>query len=335
VSYPTSTTITFLIPNKEGEELHPGEELLFKIPDQYHYHQVGSVILGHRKAEKYRSSIQTVPGPKKYFDKEGAYVRVAAHHTETQKWVPWEAKKFAEPRSASNPEEENLHDWQFLHGQRTVVKTDLISVKNACPDCQRNAVANVHYLKVIFFQRQPCVKFWETIFTPGTQFSPLLNGYPTDRPRFRCTSMLLSHDEIKKFGLYPQAIKIGPGAQANDTLGPFCFVDSQGRFIIKLKPNVKIGLVEIAVGDTKLDPNKPLDQQVNKDGHIGKLGGSKLCIQLNYDGEYWMNCFNVPPFGVLFAGPVKEDYVTQNNDILVISAKYDPAWLMGYRILLI
>src|SRR3989344_6855193 len=121
----SATTIEYRFPESEGRELKPDSSMEFAIPGQFQGRLVRDVILQHRKAEKYR-----VEGTKAH-DPHGAYSRVELHDVLTGKWKQWidpkgySADKYAEWRSASDPENEVLHDWLATVGE---VSPDTVKV---------------------------------------------------------------------------------------------------------------------------------------------------------------------------------------------------------------
>lgn len=325
----TSTTVRFEIGGYGGKEIKPGEQWLFEVPEQFRDTPIRTAILAHRKDDKYAHTYQ---GER---DQEGAYNLVTARKTGTDEWVTWSdmygSKKFAERRSAGDPENENLHDWVAAVGRQNV---DLLSVKNVGQG--KHAIANVHLLEIEFFPPGKRAGVQEEIFTPGTQFADLDEG--RTKPRFGGgMGSSLGSETLKTKGLYPDAVVLGgygPGGAKPDPQKAYL---SGGRLRIKLPPGKKIGSVEIACGDTEFDKSRPTEQQRNKDGHYGKLGWAKLHARIRHGdtgktSKDFMVNVNVPPAGVLSGGPTDAGYVTKPGDEIEIESRGHQSWVMGYRI---
>jgi len=329
----TSTTAVFKMPEMGGKEIKPGERWLFQVPEEFRGTGIRTAILVHRKDSKYGASVDGK------WDKEGAYNLVSARKTGTDQWVTWSdeygSKKFAEPRSSGDPEHENLHDWLHSVGWQNV---DLLSVTNVGQGT--NAVANVHELVIEFFPPGKTALVQEEIYSPGTAF--------VDREKGRSMPSYgggmgahLGTERLKAEGMYPKAIEIGGyGGSGKKDVSENTYVDQSGRLHIKLPPGKVLGGFEIAVGDTELDKNRPLEEQRNKDGHYGKLGWAKLYARVqnsnssgpNARSAYFMDRVNVPPSGVLSGGPNEKGYVTQPGDEIVVESQGHRSWVMGYRV---
>lgn len=324
----TSTTVRFEMGGYAGQEIKPGEQWLFVVPEQFRDTPIRTAILAHRKDDKYA---HTYKGDR---DQEGAYNLVTARKTGTDEWVTWSdmygSKKFAERRSAGDPENENLHDWVAAVGKQNV---DLLSIKNVGQG--KHAVANVHMLEIEFFPPGKRAGALEEIFTPGTEFADLDKG--RTKPRFGGgMGSSLGSETLKTKGLYPDAVVIGGYGSGSKPSGDKAYV-SGGRLRIKLPPGKKIGSVEVACGDTNFDRHRPAEQQRNKDGHYGELGWAKLHARIRHGAtgktskDFMVNV-NVPPAGVLSGGPAEAGYVTKPGDEIEIESRGHESWVMGYRI---
>ncbi len=324
----TSTTVRFELGGYSGKEIKPGERWLFKVPEAFRNTPIRTAILAHRKDAKYA---HTYVGER---DKEGAYNLVTARKTGTDQWVTWSdqygSKKFAERRSAGDPENENLHDWVAAVGEQNV---DMLSIQNV--GVGANAIAHVHMLEIEFFPPGKPAGAQQEIFTPGTEFADLAKG--KKKPRFGGgMGSALSADALKTQGLYPNAVELGgygPSGTGNATLA-HAYV-SGGKLRIKLPEGKRIGSVEVACGDTEFNKNLPADQQRNKDGHIGKLGWAKLygrIVNGHTRSQDFMVNVNVPPAGVLSGGPADPNYITQPGDEIEIESRGHRSWVMGYRV---
>jgi hypothetical protein len=322
----TSTTVRFEVSNPNGDELKPGERWLFEIPADLRGAAIRSVVLAHRKDDKYTSSVDANGR-----DAEGAYDLVTARNSETGQWVTWSdeygSKKFAEPRSAGSPENENLHDWLAAVGKTPV---DLVAV--TAMGVGDRAIANVHFIEVEFFPPGQVESRQEEIFTPGTAFVDPDRG--VNRPSYGGgQGAHFGASELAAKGLYPNAIKLGYGGSTS-TVSESSYVGGGGRMHIKLPPGKVFGGLEVSIGDTVFDQSRPAEEQRNKDGHYGTLGWAKLGASLTHadgSGEAFLRNMNVPPSGVLSGGPVESGYVTKPGDEIVLEAS-SGAWVMGYRV---
>lgn len=326
----TSTTVRYIMPNHSGKEITPGERWLFEVPEDLRGANIRTVILAHRKDSKYAASV------KGKYDNEGAYNLVTARNAKTGDWVTWSdqygSKKFAEPRSSGDPENENLHDWLDSVGE---VAVDLVSVTNV--GSGKNAVANVHFLEIEFFPAGKVTGKIEKIFTPGTKFVNPEKGI-TEPSYGGGMGGHLSDSVLKTKGLYPDSVKIGSWGSDNAEIDENISLKG-GRLHIKLPEGKKLGGLEVAVGDTVFDKNRPASEQTNQDGHYGTLGFAKLSARLQNSqgatgssyGKAFMERMNVPPSGVLSGGPVDVGYVTKAGDEIVIDASSN-AWVMGLRV---
>jgi len=316
----TYTTLTFESGKPQGDELNPTKRMLYRIPKEYQGRVIRDVVLKHRKDPSRFSG--------NGWDSDGAYSRVLIKDTQTGEWRSWVdpagygSDKFAEPRSAHDPENEVLHDWITTVGK---VNPSLISVENVGKT--KLAVSNVHGLEVVFFPETEGVNYQEQIFSPGTEFVDLDKGMREPRygggPGFG--------------GKYPGAVALGGwgyGGEGkpqidNDPTKPV-YLDEQGRMHIKLQPGKKFVNLELAIGDTHSDGIQ------NKDGHTGTLGWAKIYAGLKNptqeNVQYFMKHVNVPPAGVLAGGPEQADRVIQNGEEIVIDSRLDTSYLMGYRV---
>lgn len=317
----TYTTLTFESGKLQGDELAPTKRILYEIPEEYQDRGIRDIILKHRKDPGRFSGDG--------WDPDGAYSRVLIKDTETGQWKGWidpvgyGSDKFAEPRPASDPENEVLHDWRATVGE---VHPGLISVENVGKT--ELAVSNVHGLEVVFFPETEGVKYQQQIFSPGTEFVDLEDKHMRE-PRYGGGPAY--------GGKYPGAVALGGwryGAEGkppidNDPTKPV-YLDEQGRMHVKLEPGKKFVNLELAVGDTHPDGIQ------NKDGHTGTLGWAKIYAGLKSPGQedtqYFMRNVNVPPAGVLAGGPEQADRIVQDGEEIVIDSRSDTSYLMGYRV---
>lgn len=323
----TSTTLTFRVPSPEGKEMKPGERWLFQVPPDLRGANIRTMVLVHRKDPKNQGPMV---GSR---EEQGAYSLVTARKTGTEQWVTWSdqygSKKYAEPRSAYDPENENLHDWMSAVGATPI---DLVAVTSV--GSGEKAITSVHELVVEFFPPGQVGSKQEEIFTPGTEFADPAVG--RIKPKYGGgMGAHFSDQQLKEHGLYPQAIELGGYGGNRRDVSQNAYLDSQGNLHIKLPPGKVLGGFEIAVGDTAFEPSRPASEQRNKDGHVGRLGWAKLYAWLSHNGqrgEQFMEKVNVPPSGVLSGGPAQTGYVTQPGDEIVVQSQGHLSWVMGYSV---
>jgi len=317
--------LTEILNNYLGIELHPDDIFLFDVPKAYQSGIVRNVILVHRKDAAFDASVQ-YNDDGTYYDTQGAYDTINCRDIKTKQQKGWIASKFAEPRSPSEPEIENLHDWVYFVG---IFSTDLITLTNVSPDTEPLAVANVHRVEIEFYPTGTILSTQIEIYSPGTSFVDLAKkiliptyggGPPAD----------LTDQELETEGLYPSAIAIGAyGKPVNVSAN--CYVDYYGDMHIKIPKGKIFGGFDISVGDSIYDMSVPPEDQINKDGGEGKLGWAKLDAKLSVSGEQVMYQSNVPPAGVLSGGPETSGYIVEANEEIVVSPT-SYAWVMGYKV---
>ena len=254
----TSVTVRFEVPDSNGKEINPGERWLFEVPSDLRGAAIRSVVLAHRKDEKYQGSV--VDG----HDNEAAYDLVTARNAQSKEWVAWHdeygSKKFAEPRGSYNPENENLHDWLAAVG---AVPVDMLAVTNVGVGAR--AIANVHFVEIEFFPPGKIESRAQEIFTAGTAFVDLEHG--VTRPTYGGgMGAHLSPADVQRTGLYPNAVELSGWGGASRKLSEHAYI-RDGELHVALPAGKKLGNFEIAVGDTRLDTARPIAEKRNKDGH--------------------------------------------------------------------
>lgn len=327
----TSTTARWKLGDYAGKEIKPGQRWLFELPPELRGGVIRTIVVAHRKDDKHKGEI--IGGR----EQQAAYNQVSARVVGTETWKTWSdqfgSKKYAEPRSAGDPENENLHDCVVPMG---VVAVDLVSLTNM--GSGEKAIANVHEVVVEVFPPGKVASTIEEIYTPGTQFVDLAAGRL--KPKYGGgQGGNLGMDVMRTKGLYPDAVVLGSGGKER-TLSEHAYVDRQGHLHVKLSAGRRLGGLEVAIGDTVYDPTRPHEEQRNKDGHVGRLGWSKLYASLQNSSQvvpshkrsYFMENVNVPPSGVLSGGPLEPGYVTKPGDELVVEARSHTSWLMGFRV---
>jgi hypothetical protein len=320
----SNTTLKYTLPEPEGRELRPGRSLVFMVPEEFKNKReayLRDLVLMHRKGEKYVKDI----GSDRH-DPYGAYSRVEVHDQETGQWVQWvdpkgySPDKFAEPRPSADPENEVLHDWVATVGK---IRPDAIKVTNVgqSPDY---SVSQVHGVEMILFPELEGVKYNERIYTPGTSFIDLENNQ----------SMPTYGGGSRTEGIYTQAIPLNLSSQPLYELGHDPGPEAQltsTTLKIDLQPGQKIVQIEVSVGDTE-----HLDHINPKTNRQTRLGYSKLWVGIEKAGsgniDWFIQNANIPPQGVIAGGPKPELSQVEQGDKLVIEARQDTAYVMGWRV---
>ena len=317
----SDTSLAYTLPESEGRELKSDHRIAFVIPKEYWHRIVRDVVLQHRKAEQFRKDI----GPDKH-DPHGAYSEVQLHNDESDEWVGWNDPKgynpvkYAEHRSASNPESETLHDWVATVGE---VTADVLRVTNR-GDKTPYSTSQIHGVEIVFFPELEGVNYQERIYTPGTTFIDL------EKKRLLPKYGGGSHTE----GKYPGAIALNQRGQALYELGsdpgPGSKVEND-RLLLELDPSKNLVQVEVSIGDTE-----HLSEISQKTGRHTRLGYAKLWVGIERaaDGniEWFIQNTNIPPQGVIAGGPHLEQSTINQGDRLIIESRQDTAYIMGWRV---
>ena len=308
----TSVSIKFEYEHEAGFELTPGKRILLHVPAEYRTRIIRDVVLKHRKSHSRFMG--------RGWDPEGAYSRVLIREPRKNEWVGWvdpsgyNSDKFAEPRPATDPETEVLHDWVATVGK---LNSELVSVENVGNG--PNAVVNFHSIELVFFPELNALNFKEEIFSEGTQFIDLAKG--VNLPSFG--------GGPNRDGKYPGALELNKYDLPGKIQNRESLVNARGELVVPLENGKRLLSVELAVGDTHPDGIR------NKDGHIGTLGWAKIDMDIVKGGvvvDTLTRGANVPPAGVLFGGPTSMGGLKINGESLVITAKGDIAYVMGYRL---
>ena len=313
--------INYPIPEHEGRELRPGHRLLFSIPEEFRGRIVRDVILRHRKNSKYSVDVGSDG-----YDPNGAYNRVELHETGIDRWTGWKdpkgykTDKFAEPRSASNPEEEVLHDWIATVGP---INTDAVRITNVGtnPDL---SVSSVHGLEIVFYPEFKSIKFQEKIYCMGTEF------IEPDKGKLMPSYGGGSFNE----GRYEGAIALNQSGQALYELcsdsGPEAKIEN-GRLVIKFKPGRRFLQAEVAIGDTEhLSYINPKTRSNTRLGYAKLNMGVRRAKTGNV--EWFVRNANVPPQGVITGGPDLGESLIEAGDELILESQADTSYVMGWRL---
>lgn len=315
------TRINYSIPEYEGRELRPDHRLLFRIPDEFKSRIIRDVILRHRKNSKYAVNIGSDG-----YDPNGAYSRVELHNSETGQWTGWRdpagyrTDKFAEPRSAENPEEEVLHDWIATVG---LISADAVRVTNVGSNAELS-ISNIHGLEIVFYPEFKSIDFKEAIYTLGTKFVDLEKG-----------DLLPSYGagEFNE-GKYVGAIALNRSAPVMFELGKNLGSEARienGRLVIKLDSGKELLNVEVAIGDTEHLSSRNPDTYRNT-----RLGWAKLWMGIRRaktgNVEWFVKNANIPPQGVIAGGPHLENSKIEPGDELILESRADASYVMGWRL---
>lgn len=314
--------INYSFPEYEGKELKPGHRLLFIIPEEFRSRIIRDVILRHRKDSKYAVDIN----PADRHDPHGAYSRVELHDDRADTWVSWrdprgyDSDKFAEPRSAHNPEEEVLHDWIATAGP---IQADSIRVTNV-GNHPEFSTSQIHGLEVVFYPEFKAVNFREIIYTLGTKFIDLEKGELL--PSYGGGSF----NEGRYLGAIPLNQVRSSLYELGEDPGPEAKIED-GKLIIKLDSGKKLLQVEVAIGDTEhLNYINPKTNRHMRLGYAKLKMGIKRAKTQNI--EWFVNNVNVPPQGVIAGGPHLEKQNIEPGDELILESQADTSYIMGWRL---
>ena len=315
------TTISYEFNDSGGRELRPEHSIGFTIPKEFRNRLVRDVTLKHRKDQKYAKDI----GPDRH-DPYGAYSLVELHDRLSDRWLSWSdpkgysPTKFAEPRPSSDPENEVLHDWIATVGK---VQSDVIKVTNVGknPDY---SVSQIHGLEVVFFPDLEGVIYQERIYSQGTNFIDLKND------KFLPTYGGGSHTE----GIYSGALALNQHGDALYEPGTDPGLGARlekNRLHIKLEKGRNLVQIEVAIGDTE-----HLDHINPKTNRKTRLGYSKLWVGIKKkdsdEVDWFIKNTNIPPQGVISGGPKLDNGQIEDGDELIIEARDDTAYVMGWRL---
>ena len=330
----TSVSLSYRTGDSYGRKLNPGEQMLLEIPPQFRGRPIRFAVLKHRQDR----DETTAPEGDSKWDANPGVTSLQVHapsFDDDQSWRYWKAPwgssgkaggKYAEHRSSSDPEVENMFDW-IRHGHapaggtgasREPLFADAIKVVSVGKDPVR-----VHQVDMMFLPERPDSTD-QQIFSPGTVF-----GDPW-------TAEGRAYGGGPKFqGKYPGALALGGrGRNDSETINKVTskpgWAFENGQLEIELSNAKKFTGVEIACGDTHPDGKR------NKDGHVGTLGWSKLSMGVRRAGsdkvDWFIDRQGVPPEGVLFGGPSLENYQASPGDKLIVRADSDTTYVMGLRL---
>jgi hypothetical protein len=326
---PTSRTSSSITYELEPEvALQPGEALYFGVPPDIARRSVRFAVLGHRqdKAREKgfgatRAGWDDVPG-----------ITSVQFHSSTDQAHPWRywmgdasgkfGGKFAEVRSAGQPEIENLYEFR-LHGHGGIdgsggttdpLYADAIRLVSSGKD---EVLISQITMKVA---PPKADRYISQTFSPGTNLGDAegvgakYGGGQGFQGKFPGALVLPSWSK----GWWSEKPTLPPGWRVQ---GP--------KLYIPLPAGVNVTGLELAMGDSHSDGVR------NKDGGWGSLGYAKVSARIHRShgpADVLMNRENVPPEGVLVGTPQDGCYKTQPGDELEVETHLDTSYIMGLRI---
>lgn len=329
-----STTARFVFDDAVGKLLKQGEKWCLLLPEKFAGRQINYIIMRFRQSQNKMIN----DGSR---DQSPAYILVEAHDLASGLLWPWYdrygTEKYVEPRSADDPENENLHDClNCMAG----VKADKIVLTNAGYGDPLQSVAMMYSAEVVFFPDFTNTSIREFIYTPGTRFAspdekrilPEFGGGPRLGGKYPGAMMLGVRRHFRK--IYQDKI---PQVHRFATTQPVAedgFIDGLGRLCFYLPTGKKLRQIEVAAGDVD---NTVLE--TNKDAHFGRLGWSELYFYIKNGKDRKLRLLarkvNVGPEGIIAVAPDYGDYEIMIGDQLVIESRLDVGYIMGLRLLFV
>jgi hypothetical protein len=240
---------------------------------------------------------------------------------------PWGASgrlgaKFAEQRSAYNPEFENMFDWNIRGHLNAETGGDLSTRPLHADEVRVLSVGTdpVYLHRVtVNVMGEPPTELAEAIFSPGTAFGDWLTG----------AGRRYGGGQAYQ-GRFPGALVLGMsgGGDGAARLPPGWAVRGNSLEVELPAGRIVTG-VDVAAGDSHPD------EVSNKDGGVGTPGWARLSMALRHaDGssETFVDGSGVPPEGIISGAPAAADQLTRAGDRLIISGSSDLLYLMGVRI---
>lgn len=327
-----STTARFVFDDAVGKPFKQGEKWCLRLPQEFAGRQINYIIMRFRQPQE-----KIIKDESR--DENPAYILVEAHDSASGWLWPWYdrygTEKYVEPRSADDPENENLHDCLNCMGG---VKADKIILTNAGYGDPVRSVAMMYSTEVVFFPDLTNTFFRELIYTTNTRFAsplqkqvlPEFGGGPRFGGKYPGAMMLGVRRPFRK--IYQDGI---PPAHRFVTTQPAAedgYIDGLGRLFLNLPAGKKLRQIEVAAGDVD---NTVLE--TNKDAHFGRLGWSELYFYIKNGNDRKLRLLsrkvNVGPEGIIAVAPDCGDFEIMAGDQLVIESRLDVGYIMGLRLL--
>jgi hypothetical protein len=310
-----------------GRMMKPGEELRLEIPEHLRTRTVRSVMLSHRQDPSFDTGLNPTTGR----DAKPGLTAVNLRSIDDGTWRDWncpwgssgpKGAKFAEQRGSSNPEFENMYDWNSLGHKNADTNGDLTTKPLRTDEARVLSVGTdpvfVHKVIVNVLGEKPS-EIRDVVFSSGTAFGDWEIGAGR------------KYGGGQSFeGTFPGALELGvSGGGAGAAKLPAGWRVRGSDLEIDLPVGKIITAVDVAGGDSHPDKVR------NKDGGWGTPGWARISMAIAHaDGkvERFVNGQGVPPEGVITGAPVQPNQVSQPGDKLVINGTNDTLYVMGVRI---
>lgn len=322
----TSISATFDF-GGNGKRLNPGDEIRLELPEHIRTSGIRSVMLSHRQDASFDTGHNATTGRDDRPGLTSLNFRSIKDGTWRDWIAPWGASgpkgaKFAEQRPASNPEFENMFDWNSRGHKNADTDRDTTTELLLSDEARILSVGTdpvfVHKVIVNVMGEKP-QQLVEGIFSEGTAFG----DWQTASGR--------KYGGGQSFqGKFPNAIELGrSGGGAGAARLPAGWRVNGNSLEIPLEPHKVITTVDVAAGDSHPDGIR------NKDGGWGTPGWARISMSLRHANgteERFVDNQGVPPEGIISGAPVAVNQVTKPGDSLVISGTNDTLYVMGVRI---
>jgi hypothetical protein len=350
---------------KGGLRLNPGDVVYVSIPPEFSLRPMIFLILHHRVDPSEISTKTFITAKGRIYNQNPGLTSVQIYSgNEKNHWRYWGGMssgpyggKLAEPRNIF-PEEEGLYEW---------IENGHISVYNPSEKSNKPLFASgmrivstgdipiyLHKL-VLKIAPLPAGSSEEVVFSSNTNLGDSLTAkdrkygggwaykglYPGALPIFNAFNNKAQAPLSKEEEEVGNKALIGKDPRKTN---PFVYqkeIDEgikklpsnwryqAGDLIVEPTPGKNITSLEIMLGDSWPD-SKP-----NQDGGIGTSGSAKLDVILkrkNGEEIYFLKGENVPPQGVLYAGPPGLKFNIKPEDQIIIRSKKDISYIMAIRI---
>lgn len=327
-----STTARFVFDDAVGRPFKRGEKWCLQLPQELAGRQINYIIM------RFRQSADKIVDDNSR-DQSPAYILVEAQDIASGLLWPWYdrygTEKYVEPRSADDPENENLHD--CLNCMNGVAADKIVLTNTGYGDPDRS-IALMYSVEVVFFPDHANTCARELIYTRNTRFAdpvqkkilPEFGGGPRFGGQYPGALMLGVRRCFRE--IYQKGIPQEHRFETSKPAAEDGFIDGLGRLFLYLPAGKKLRQVELAAGDVD---NTVLE--TNKDAHFGRLGWSELYLYIKNGNDQKLRLLarkvNVGPEGIIAVTPDCGDYEIMSGDQLVIESRLDVAYIMGVRLL--